>query len=55
MSFFNSKSLKFVPYEATLHTLWVLNSKNSGEQIITKADGTKINHVNFAHVLDESR
>jgi len=39
--------------EATLHT-WVRKAKNSGEQIITKADGT-INHVNVTHVLDENK
>ncbi len=40
--------------EATLHTSWVRNAKNSGEQLITKPDGT-INHVNVTHILDENR
>lgn len=39
--------------EATLHT-WVRKAKNSGEQIITKADGT-INHVNVTNILDENK
>jgi transposase len=36
-----------------IHT-WVRNAKNSGEQLITKPDGT-INHVNVTHILDENR
>jgi transposase len=39
--------------EATLHT-WVRNAKNSGEQLITKPDGT-INHINVNNILDENR